>query len=682
MGEVRMGGYELMLLVKGDASGATAEIVKTKNALDDMNKSVTTLNKTNALNVAQTYEISKATRQLSLGLSSLSFVPVIGNFAAMGTQVAFTAGGIKNLTAGIKTFGKVSLPIIGSLAGGVEALAALITGFGAGVLLDKIFKINKVTAIGAITEMIEVRNMMKSIAEQSEFVGKREEEDYKKLANLGVYRGATWAQTMKYYNEMVAAGEIVRNKELQKDMTKAQMAEWVAQKQKEANIKAMEAERETLSNQLSNVRVYYSGLEKLHNDYIEKSKAKSQELIDLENSIRTSQLETSNIVNSIRQKSMSAADAYYDKVKQLEDAEFQAWMMKPGTEKIDALKNAQQAWSNLTDEIKDGENVIISASDAQARAINKVKEIGAQLGYAFDDQKKIIEEQKAAYDATASSIATAMQAAQASIININTQIAQLDFSLAKEKNLNINVNQAFDNIKKVREMMDAIPDVTTKKLIIETYTKSSPAVPFSEGIKNMTDALNSLPTGSNYTIDMSSLTGLIEQYKVLGSLYAATSSSVMAARAYGGWGPAARAGAAASYASIESSQKMIETLFNVGMIQAFANIYSQLEGHEKIDSKLQSLIEGYLGNISSFQGLTSPIEFQKPSFIHVDPGERLYPAGDSNSYSIHFSSPITINKDVKDGRNLAEQYEEEMADRIRTGRSKIIKEIKRKLSKN
>jgi hypothetical protein len=664
---------EVKIEMTATSAQATAEIKKFESqATSSINKikdASSQLNRTTMSSVTQTYELSKATRQFGLALNGLSFLPVIGNYAAMGSMITYTAGSIKNLTAGIKTLGGVSLPIIGSLTTGVVALAGLISGFGVGVLLDEYLKINKVSFAGIIKDWIDVRNIMKSVNEESAAMAPRLERSTIELAKIGVMPGKTWEETRQRMLEMEKTGEIIYNKELGRYISLAQAAVIANEKIKQANINRMEAEKVTLEGQLSNLKVYYSGLEKLHADYIENSKAKSQELIDLQNSIRTSQLETSNIVASIRQKGMSAADAYYDKVKQLEEAEFQAWMMKPGTEKIDALKNAQQAWSNLTDEVKDGERVIISASEAQTKAINKAKQIGEQIRYAVEDQGKLVEGQKAASDATATSISTAMQAAQASILDINTQIAQLDMSLAKEKNLNINVNQAFDNIKKVREMMDAIPDVTTKKLIIETYTKSSPAVPFSEGIKNMTEALNNLPQSMQFTTDTSSLAGLIQQYKVLGTLMAATLGSYQL-------GPEtvlARTTATASITSIEQSQKLIKNLFNVGMVQAFAGVYAQLEGHEKIDKQLEGLITRYLGNISSFQGLTSPIEFQKPSFIHVDPGETLYPANDNRNYSKNIVNNTIHVHDTggKSGRAWARELDEELADMWRTGRSRL-----------
>jgi len=679
MGEVRMGGYEVMLVVRGDASGATAEIVKTKNALDALTnsaqKSVAATQKAMVSSTAQTYELSKATRQLSLGLSSLSFVPVIGNFAAMGTNIAFAAGGIKNLAAGIKTLGGVSLPIIGSLTGGVVALAGLITGFGAGVLLDKIFKINKVTAIGAIKEMIEVRNLMKSIKEEAEAMAPALEKSTTELAKIGVMPGATWAQTMERMKEMEKAGEIIYNKELGRYMSAAEAAIRAQEKIKQANINAMEAQKETLTGQLSNLKVYYSGLEKLHNDYIEKAKTKSKELLDTENSIRSSMLETSNIMSSIRQKGMSSTDAYNEKVKQLGEQELQIWMrMEAGDEKIEALKNLQQQWAGFTDEVREGDKVVVSAADAQAKATQKVKDIGDQLTWAQEDKIKKIQEEKAAYESTAASVATAMQAAQASILDITNQIAQVDMALAKEKKLDINVNQAFDNIKKVREMIDAIPDVTTKKIIIETYTKSSPAMPFSEGIAYMKEQLGSLPTGADFTVDMSSLTGMMEQYRITSAAYSTLLGSVQSLPGI------PHHGAATQLAGLQSSMKMVENLFNVGIVQSLSGVLSQLYGHEKIDSMLQDLIEGYLGNIRSFQTGIDYVPMTQLAVVHQ--GERITPAGDNRNYSgdITLNSVLNVNgANVKDGRRLARQYDEEMADMIRTGRSKITKAIREKL---
>jgi hypothetical protein len=126
--------------------------------------------------------------------------------------------------------------------------------------------------------------------------------------------------------------------------------------------------------------------------------------------------------------------------------------------------------------------------------------------------------------------------------------------------------------------------------------------------------------------------------------------------------------------------KMVENLFNVGIVQSLSGVLSQLYGHEKIDSMLQDLIEGYLGNIRSFQTGIDYVPMTQLAVVHQ--GERITPAGDNRNYSgdITLNSVLNVNgANVKDGRRLARQYDEEMADMIRTGRSKITKAIREKL---
>jgi hypothetical protein len=418
---------------------------------------------------------------------------------------------------------------------------------------------------------------------------------------------------------------------------------------------------------LSAWKNYYQSLISLHDNAVEKMKAKSQELAESQDRLKNTEINTQNLIASIKQKSMTADEVYYDKIRSLENQEYRASQLS-GDKKIEMLKEIQSSWSSMGDEVKVGEKVVVSAYDAQRTAMNKIHNIGNDIYWAEKDRNKMIEEQGQTYASYAEKLAAAMEAAKTQIADLESRLILIDNQIAKEKNLNINTAQATAKIQKLINLWDSwIP--TTKTATVEGFIKSSPAVPFSEGIKNMTEALNNLPQSMQFTIDTSSLAGLIDQYKVLGTLMAATLGSYQL-------GPEtvlARTTATASITSIEQSQKLIKNLFNVGMVQAFAGVYAQLEGHEKIDKQLEGLITRYLSNISSFQGLTSPIEFQKPSFIQVHPGETLYPANDNRNYSKNIVNNTIHIHDTggKSGRAWARELDEELADMWRTGRSKL-----------
>lgn len=266
-----------------------------------------------------------------------------------------------------------------------------------------------------------------------------------------------------------------------------------------------------------------------------------------------------------------------------------------------------------------------------------------------------------------------------SVINtITTRIDELQNKLVGMK-VDIDVTESLNSITNLSDKVDALFDKikNAPEMVIESKIAASPAVPFTQGIENMKEQLASLPSGADFTIDMSSLTGMFERLQRLSGLAQTERLSDI------GWG-IAKSGRAMPWAGelAGKMQSMMDNLFNVGMVQAFSGVLSQLHGHEKIDSMLQDLIEGYLGNIRSFQGLTSPIEFQKPSFIQVHTGEKLYPAGKTENV-ITFSNSYSFG-DIgsRSAESLAKQIDKVQADMIKTGRSQTIKEIKKKIRNN
>ncbi len=75
-------------------------------------------------------------------------------------------------------------------------------------------------------------------------------------------------------------------------------------------------------------------------------------------------------------------------------------------------------------------------------------------------------------------------------------IDNIDFYRA----FNIDNSQALDAIAAVRSAINAIPDVTYKDLVYRVKTQASPIRPFSEGMEYVRQKLESLPTGSDYTV--------------------------------------------------------------------------------------------------------------------------------------------------------------------------------------
>jgi len=86
------------------------------------------------------------------------------------------------------------------------------------------------------------------------------------------------------------------------------------------------------------------------------------------------------------------------------------------------------------------------------------------------------------------------------VANAKEQTDILDESINKQRKIDINNSEAINAVERVREALASIPDVTTKKLVIETEYSGSPRMSFTEGIRYMKDKIKSLPTGSSFVM--------------------------------------------------------------------------------------------------------------------------------------------------------------------------------------
>jgi hypothetical protein len=578
--------------------------------------------------VTETYELSKAFRQVGTSLSGLSFVPVIGEMTNIGAMVTSTAGSLKNLMAALKNLGGVSVTALGPLGlAGAAGLAAG-GGFALGKAIDSwVYKLTNIDISG----LNKTKEIMERIKEEATAMTSRIEKATTELAKLGITPGATWAQTMERFNEEVKKGTVLYDQASHKWISQADAAAKVLEELKKKFISTMEAQKETLTGQLNNVKTYYNSLVKLHADYIEKAKKKTEELLTLEGSIKGSRTTTEDIILSVRQKGMTPSEQYSSAAQKLEDQYWIAQQMS-GEEKIKMLQSIQQEWANLSNEVRDGETVAISASDAVRKAISEIERMGMWIG---DEQRKMkasMQDEIASIGTTAEGLSQAMQTAQVSITDITNQIAQMDMALAKEKKIDINVNQAFDNIKKVREMIDSIPDVTVKKIIIETYGKGSSILPISEKIEEIKGKIDELDISKSLTLDLSGFSNLISQWQIISGI-------------------------------ASSERHTFITGSKAGKLYPWAG-----EIENMIGSLATRLSGYYMSLIPNFQGLTSPIEFQKPSLIQVHTGEKLYPAGKTEN--ITFSPTIYVSG-AKDPEASAKEIDSKLADMWRTGRSRL-----------
>jgi len=130
---------------------------------------------------------------------------------------------------------------------------------------------------------------------------------------------------------------------------------------------------------------HYETIVNLQATAIEKMKAKQQELLDLDKQMMKSQMTTEDLILGVRQKGMTAEEKYQSQISRL--TEKQAMAMTLGFEdKISMLESVQQAWAGLSDEVREGESVVVSAATAQATAIQRITDLGGAIKAAQDER--------------------------------------------------------------------------------------------------------------------------------------------------------------------------------------------------------------------------------------------------------------------------------------------------------
>jgi TP901 family phage tail tape measure protein len=250
-------------------------------------------------------------------------------------------------------------------------------------------------------------------------------------------------------------------------------------------------------------RTHYSTLQSLHATAIEQMKAKSQELLRIEQSIRATRMSTEDMILSIRQKSMSAWERYYTSIEALEK-KYDMAMKLSGEEKISLLKEIQRAWVGLSDEVREGNEVVVSGFVAQSRAIEAIKKIGEEI--VKEQQKKVPELQKEieVWEKVKAGAASALE-------EIRKQITDLPL----EQTLKLDAQQALSKLREVKEALDALKDKTIT-VTVEHYGKGSSTLPLTEKLQEISKMYEkSIPTGVTFTADFSQLTSLISLYKDL-----------------------------------------------------------------------------------------------------------------------------------------------------------------------
>lgn len=210
---------------------------------------------------------------------------------------------------------------------------------------------------------------------------------------------------------------------------------------------------------------YLDNLRAMHASAMGDMKKAQDELFSI-------RLTTGDLVAQVQQKMMSPMEQYYAQVQRLEEKQRIAQGLG-ADEKIRMLQGVQQAWANLTSEVKDGDQVFISQAEASAAALAKIKAIGSEM-----------EAEKAAQigraEAAVASLQQAMTAANGMISEYQQRLADLDARIAAlTRTFGLSMkDEASPVIAQVKSALDSIQDktVTITAVYRDVYADSSAAL--------------------------------------------------------------------------------------------------------------------------------------------------------------------------------------------------------------
>jgi len=213
------------------------------------------------------------------------------------------------------------------------------------------------------------------------------------------------------------------------------------------NVTIAQTEKTSAEARLGAWTQYYDSLRAMHSTAMADMTKSQTELMNIRSV-------TGDLVAQIQQKMMTPMQQYYDQVARLEEKQKQAQQLS-GDEKIKMLQQVQQSWSGLSNEIKDGDKVLLSQTEAAAMAINKITSLGTQLE--AEKAAQIAKQQE-----TITTLESTMTTAKNMITEYQTKIAELDGAVnALTRTFSLTMkDEASGAIASVKSELDKLRDKT------------------------------------------------------------------------------------------------------------------------------------------------------------------------------------------------------------------------------
>lgn len=233
------------------------------------------------------------------------------------------------------------------------------------------------------------------------------------------------------------------------------------------NIQIAEVEKAAAGERLVGWTQYYENLKGMHAAAMDTMKKRQQELFDI-------RMTTGDLALQVQQKMMTPMEQYYSTVARLEEKQRIASTLG-SDEKIKMLQQVQQQYANLTSEIKDGDQVLLTQTEAASASLAKIQSIGAQLekekASQINQQAEVMQ-----------SLELRMKEAAAQVETLHGKIRELDATIAAlTRTFTLSIDdQASPAVAQIKSALDSIRDKTVVVSMVydSVYSSSgSPSIP-------------------------------------------------------------------------------------------------------------------------------------------------------------------------------------------------------------
>lgn len=213
------------------------------------------------------------------------------------------------------------------------------------------------------------------------------------------------------------------------------------------NLVIAQTEQAVANSRLQAWQGYYNSLAAMHTSTMASIQKAEQDLFNI-------RMTTGDLTAQVQQKLMSPMEQYYAQVQRLDQKQQMA--MSLGTDqKIQLLQQVQQSWASMTNEVKSGDQVVVSAADAATTALDKIKAIGRELETEKASQINSQADTAAALEAAMRAASLSVEEMQQKVMALNSNIAVLSQAITLTA-----TDQATPVVESVKSALASLQDKT------------------------------------------------------------------------------------------------------------------------------------------------------------------------------------------------------------------------------